>query len=80
MELNELMSAFAESSANRCRSARTSNSPSTRRAARDNRARLFPTYLENNGPAALHVAAGKNLDLNRLFKEAFAAQPSAKSS
>jgi hypothetical protein len=41
---------------------------------------LFPTYLENNGPAALHVDDGKNLDLNRLFKEAFAAQPSAKSS
>lgn len=27
------------------------------------------TYLENNGPAALHVADGKNVNLNRLFKE-----------
>ena len=29
----------------------------------------FCTYLENNGPAALHVADGKNVDLNRLFRE-----------
>ena len=29
----------------------------------------FCTYLENNGPAALHVADGKDVDLDRLFRE-----------
>ena len=29
----------------------------------------FCTYLENNGPAALSAADGKDVDLNRLFKE-----------
>ena len=29
----------------------------------------FCTYLENNGPAALSVADGKDVDLNRLFKQ-----------
>ena len=29
----------------------------------------FCTYLENNGPAAFHVADGKNVDLNRLYRE-----------
>ena len=29
----------------------------------------FCTYLENNGPAALSVADGKDVSLNRLFKE-----------
>ena len=29
----------------------------------------FCAYLENNGPAAFHVADGKNVDLNRLFKQ-----------
>ena len=29
----------------------------------------FCTYLENNGPAALHVADGKNVDLNWLYRE-----------
>ena len=29
----------------------------------------FCTYLENNGPAALHGVDGKDVDLNRLFKE-----------
>ena len=29
----------------------------------------FCTYLENNGPAALSVADGKDVDLNRLFKK-----------
>ena len=29
----------------------------------------FCAYLENNGPAALPVADGKKVDLDRLFKE-----------
>ena len=29
----------------------------------------FCTYLENNGPSALHVADGKNVDLNWLYRE-----------
>ena len=29
----------------------------------------FCTYLENNGPAALSVADGKDVNLNRLFKQ-----------
>jgi hypothetical protein len=29
----------------------------------------FCTYLENNGPAALHVADGKNVDLNWIYRE-----------
>ena len=29
----------------------------------------FCTYLENNGPAALHVADGKNVDLNWVYRE-----------
>ena len=29
----------------------------------------FCTYLEKNGPAALHVADGKNVDLNWLYRE-----------
>ena len=29
----------------------------------------FCTYLENNGPAALHVAGGKDVDLERLFRK-----------
>ena len=29
----------------------------------------FCTYLEKNGSAAFHVADGKNVDLNRLFRE-----------
>lgn len=29
----------------------------------------FCTYLKNNGPAALSVADGKDVDLNRLFKQ-----------
>ena len=29
----------------------------------------FCAYLEKNGPAALHVADGKDVDLNRLFKQ-----------
>jgi len=27
------------------------------------------TYLENNGPAALSVADGKDVNLNRLYRE-----------
>ena len=27
------------------------------------------TYLENNGPAALHVADGKDVDLNLIYRE-----------
>lgn len=29
----------------------------------------FCTYLENNGPAAFHVADGKNVDLNWVYRE-----------
>ena len=29
----------------------------------------FCTYLENNGPAAFHVADGKNVDLNWIYRE-----------
>ena len=29
----------------------------------------FYTYLENNGPAAFHVADGKNVDLNWIYRE-----------
>jgi len=29
----------------------------------------FCTYLENNGPAVLSAADGKDVNLNRLFKE-----------
>ena len=29
----------------------------------------FCAYLEENGPAAFHVADGKNVDLNWLYRE-----------
>ena len=29
----------------------------------------FCAYLENNGPAAFHVADGKNVDLNWIYRE-----------
>ena len=29
----------------------------------------FCTYLENNGPAAFHVADGKKVDLNWIYRE-----------
>ena len=29
----------------------------------------FCTYLEKNGPAAFHVADGKNVDLNWIYRE-----------
>ena len=29
----------------------------------------FCTYLENNGPKAFHVADGKNVDLNWVYRE-----------